>query len=424
MISRDKILNKNLLDAGRFWDVVYNTEAHMRFRLDTRLLSGEVLTCLPEIVAEFGDSAVLFADRAVIQLPLFKQLCDSLRLISDFSLIPIDSGEPTEQQLFALKEEVLRHKPDFFIAVGGGSVLDRCKALRTLLNQNSSSLKTAFSHEQLAGASLVPLIAIPTTAATGAEVSRYVVIHERNGRKRGFRSWNFCPEVAVVDYRWIVSLSDKQIITGAVDILAHCYEAYVSQGERSMITDQFCLSGMKMAIDASKIILNGESRTDSFYYYLSRAATLGGIVLSNVRLGLIHGCGEALASYEKINHGHSLALFLEKSVQCDVPFLIERFEFARNHLQTSTNNFRDYLTPLFQLIEKFSLNKISPQNDIKTLVSGITESVINDHVLSKESPKPLPESSVHDFVKQSLNSGLTKEDKQVGRYNYSSLESI
>jgi acetaldehyde dehydrogenase / alcohol dehydrogenase len=224
--------------------------------------------------------------------------------------------EPTEEQIRAGVAEIERAEADAIIAVGGGSVLDAAKAMRLFhespqLSVRELSLPFLDARKRIAAFPQVDhelkLVAVPTTAGTGSEVSPAAVISVGD-RKVTLVDYSLVPDMAVVDPLLTVSMPPTITADTGIDALTHALEAAVSIFA-SPFTDAFCMQAVRLILDAlPRAYRNGsdiEARTS-----MANAATIAGLAFSNAFVGLNHALAHAVGARFGIAHGRSNAIFL------------------------------------------------------------------------------------------------------------------
>ena len=217
------------------------------------------------------------------------------------------STEPTvefvQEGLKAYKENLC----DFLIAVGGGSPMDTAKAIAVMVT-NAGSI------EDYQGLGKIPkkgrpIIAIPTTAGTGSEVTQFTIITDtKRNVKMLIGSPFLIPEVAIVDPSLALTLPQDITAATGIDALTHAIEAYVSVKAQSM-SDIFCLSAIKLiSRNLRQAWINGkdiEAREKTMF-----GALQAGIAFSNSSVALVHGMARPVGAYFHVPHGASNAALL------------------------------------------------------------------------------------------------------------------
>ena len=224
--------------------------------------------------------------------------------------------EPTEEQIRAGVAELERVAPDLIIAVGGGSVMDAAKAMRLFhespqLNVAELSLPFLDARKRIAAFPVVAhdiqLVAVPTTAGTGSEVSPAAVLSVGE-RKVTLVDYSLVPDMAVVDP--VLTLTMPPTITAdtGIDALTHALEAGVSIFA-SPFTDAFCMQAIRLILDALPVAYrNGGDQAARTA--MANAATIAGLAFSNAFVGLNHALAHAVGAHFGIAHGRANAIFL------------------------------------------------------------------------------------------------------------------
>jgi alcohol dehydrogenase class IV len=220
-------------------------------------------------------------------------------------------GEPDETDVDAAVPIARDARPDVVVAVGGGSVLDFAKAVAALVPQTEN----APVHDYLEGvgrgltimADPIPLIACPTTAGTGAEVTKNAVISSRASRfKKSLRDARMVPKVALVDPDLQAGAPHDVRVWSGLDALTQNVEAYLSV-RATPLTDLFAERGLHAA--AAGLVLLTEGDEAGAQEPLALAALLSGLALANGGLGAAHGIAQALGVYG-VPHGLACAVAL------------------------------------------------------------------------------------------------------------------
>jgi len=224
--------------------------------------------------------------------------------------------EPSEAQIRAGVHELERIGADAIIAVGGGSVMDAAKAMRLFaespqLSVRELSLPFLDARKRIASFPQVKhklhLIAIPTTAGTGSEVSPAAVISVGQ-RKVTLVDYTLVPDMAIVDPLLTLTMPLQATADTGIDALTHALEAAVSIFA-SPFTDAFCMQAINLILDAlPRAYEDGsdlEARTA-----MANAATIAGLAFSNAFVGLNHALAHAVGARFGIAHGRANAIFL------------------------------------------------------------------------------------------------------------------
>jgi len=251
---------------------------------------------------------LIVTDEVLVKLGM---LGDIERALSQAKVqFAIYSGVFTEPTVEFVQEGLKAYKEngcDFLLAVGGGSAIDTAKAVAVMVS-NAGSIENYEGLNKIPKGG-VPLIAIPTTAGTGSEVTRYIVITDtKRDVKMLITSPFLIPQKAIVDP--LLTLSMPQSLTAAtgIDALTHAIEAYVSVKAQPM-SDIFCLSAIELiAGNLRQAWSNGkniEAREKTML-----GANQAGIAFSNSSVALVHGMSRPIGAYFHVPHGVSNAALL------------------------------------------------------------------------------------------------------------------
>jgi alcohol dehydrogenase class IV len=196
---------------------------------------------------------------------------------------------------------------DSLVSLGGGSPIDTAKAIG-LLAANGGRLRDYKVPNPIPKAG-APHIAIPTTAGTGSEVTRFAVISDSiDQEKMLIAGSSLMPSAAVVDYELTMTMPRRLTADTGTDSLTHAIEAYVSR-KANRFTDTFALSAMKTIwAELPTAFRRPEDRAAREGMML--AATLAGIAFSNASVALVHGMSRPIGLFFHVPHGLSNAMLL------------------------------------------------------------------------------------------------------------------
>lgn len=219
--------------------------------------------------------------------------------------VPPDSDLKVVHRLSALYRE---NGCDAMIAVGGGSVMDTAKGINIVVSERAEDLMK-FSGSGALKRPLKPLIAVPTTAGTGSEVTLVAVIkdHERH-LKMAFVSFFLLPDAAILDSRMTLSLPAPITASTGMDALTHAVEAYYCLS-KNPLSDVTALAAIRLISgNLLKVVRNPSDREGRLA--MANAATLAGMAFSNSMVGMVHTLGHATGSVCGVPHGVCMAILL------------------------------------------------------------------------------------------------------------------
>lgn len=198
---------------------------------------------------------------------------------------------------------------DAIVAIGGGSPIDTAKGIGII--SNNPEFADVVSLEGVANTKnkSVPIIALPTTAGTAAEVTiNYVITDEENVKKMVCVDPNVIPVLSIVDAELMLSLPPSLTAATGMDALTHAIEGYITKGAWEM-SDMFELKAIEMIAKHLPVVVKNPSDVVA-RDGMAVAQYIAGMGFSNVGLGLVHGMAHPLGAYYDIPHGVANALLL------------------------------------------------------------------------------------------------------------------
>ena len=229
---------------------------------------------------------------------------------------------PKDHEVVAGARAYLESGCDVVVAVGGGSAIDAAKAIAVLVSNGG----TIFDYEGIDRIErpVPPLVAAPTTAGTGADVSQFAVITDTvRGLKATLIGKTLVPDISLTDPRLLVTMPDWLGATTGLDALTHGIEAYVSRAA-SFLTDQHALSAVSLVgrhLERSvQDPLDAVSRTG-----MARASLSAGLAFTNAILGAAHAISHQLGGALDLPHGMLNAILLPHVVRFNAATDSHRF---------------------------------------------------------------------------------------------------
>jgi alcohol dehydrogenase class IV len=264
-----------------------------------------------------GKKALIVTDIALEELGLLNDVKNSLEMTGiPFAVYNKVVTEPTmdfvEEGLKIFKEA----QAEFLIAVGGGSPMDAAKAIAALATNPGKISDFAGPNKIPRPGS--PLMAVPTTAGTGSEVTQFTIITDTvRDVKMLIASPHVIPRVALVDPLLTVTMPQKLTAATGIDALTHAIEAFVSV-KAQPITDTLALQAIRtIAENIRQAWSNGdniEARTNMMI-----GAHQAGMAFSNSSVALVHGMARPIGAYFHVPHGVSNAALLPTVIEFSIP---------------------------------------------------------------------------------------------------------
>jgi len=231
---------------------------------------------------------------------------------------------PTVKQVKIGGAEFAKSEADVIVAIGGGSPIDTAKAIGIIAT--NPEFADVVSLEGVANTKnkCIPIIALPTTAGTAAEVTiNYVITDEENVKKMVCVDPNDIAILSIVDAELMVSMPRGLTAATGMDALTHAIEGYITKGAWAM-SDMFELKAIEMIAKHLPAVVENPSdlvARDG----MAVAQYIAGMGFSNVGLGLVHGMAHPLGAYFDIPHGVANALLLPIVMQYNATSAIDKY---------------------------------------------------------------------------------------------------
>ena len=238
------------------------------------------------------------------------------------NIFPHVQPDPTDQNVMAGLDRFRETNSDGVIAIGGGSPIDAAKII-SLLATNDPPLQQYAGQARFSKTGIA-LIAIPTTAGSGSEVSQSAIIIDTDRKeKMVLLDPKLLPSVALVDYELTSTMPPSLTAYTGMDALYHGIEAYVSR-RANPLTDPLAISCIGLtAKNLLKAFEHPENKTAR--QNMMTASCQAGMVSTNSSMTLIHGMARPLGAWNHIPHGLSNALLAPAVIEFSIPGAIKRY---------------------------------------------------------------------------------------------------
>lgn len=279
---------------------------------------------LPTILESLGVSKPLIVtDKMMVQLGYVKTIQDILSPHQIHTEIYDDTiPEPTDSSIMGGVEMIKSGDFDCIIALGGGSPIDSAKAIG-VLGKFGGVIRDYKFPRQVNEESL-PIIAIPTTAGTGTEGTKFTIItDEKNNEKLLCVGTAFMPLATIIDYTLTLTVPPRTTADTGIDAMCHAIEAYVSQ-KRNAYSDQQCLAALRLIGPNIKNAYH-DGTNEKAREQMMLGSTLAGIAFSNSSVALVHGMSRPIGAFFHVPHGLSNAMLLPAVTEFSIPLAATRY---------------------------------------------------------------------------------------------------
>ena len=289
---------------------------YYEFCCRVKLVAGhDALEKIPALLGDMGSKKpLIITDKGVVAAGLVDIVVHALKegvaLGGIADNVPPDSDLRVVNQLAKLYQD---NGCDSIIAVGGGSVMDTAKGVNIVVSENATDLM-AFSGAGAINRRLKPLVAVPTTAGTGSEVTLVAVIkdHEKH-QKMLFTSYFLLPNVSILDSRMTMTMPPFITAMTGMDALSHAMEGYYCI-QKNPLSDTHSRAAVSLIFKHLTSVTQNPTDKDG-RLAMSIAACLAGISFSNSMVGLVHNLGHATGAVCGVPHGICMAVLLPYGIE-------------------------------------------------------------------------------------------------------------
>lgn len=347
-------------------------------------------------------------------------LDDKIRKITEEKDIEVTffsdySGEPTTDHVNSALEKLENHQSDAVVAIGGGSAIDLGKAVSYFALNSQMNWGEISSESKLIK---IPFIAVPTTAGTGSEATRVMVITDvKTELKMNPGHQDLIPDIAILDPALTTSLPKHFTAYTGMDALTHAIEAYLST-RANTVTDHFALMAIEMVGRAlDRVYEHGEdviAREEMLV-----ASCYAGMAFSNASTNLAHAIGRLLGTRFSVPHGLSVALVLPFVLRFTEPVTRERLVTVGERLGVQLkgnleNDAEETIEQIEKMNEQFGIWQDGATyvcvDELKENMSLLVEDALSGNGIETNRIIPTEEDIKH--VLSGLGTKLTKQQNK------------
>lgn len=297
-----------------------------RFVLNETSYHGAgAINSIPEEIKGRGFKKVLVAsDPDLVKFGVTKKVTDVLENAGiEYTLYSDIKPNPTIQNVQHGVEVFKESGADCIVAIGGGSSMDTAKAVGIIINNPEFTDVRSLEGVAPTKNKAVPIIAVPTTAGTAAEVTiNYVITDSAKNRKMVCVDVHDIPVVAVVDPDMMSSMPKGLTAATGMDALTHAIEGYITKGAWEM-SDMFHIKAIEII---SKSLRGAVENTPEGREGMALGQYVAGMGFSNVGLGLVHSMAHPLGALYDTPHGVANAIILPTVMEYNAPYTGEKYK--------------------------------------------------------------------------------------------------
>lgn len=284
---------------------------------------GAIESIVPEFQQRGFSKAAVITDKGLIEHGIATKVTELLdKTAIDYALYDGIVPNPTIQNVKDGVAFVKEAEADCLIAIGGGSPIDTAKAIGIILTNPEFS--DVISLEGVADTKnpCLPILAIPTTSGTAAEVTiNYVITDEVNHRKFVCVDPHDIPIVAFIDSDMMMGMPKKLAASTGMDAMTHAIEGFITKGAWEM-TDMLHLKAIEIIGHSLEASVDGDQNGRE---KMALGQYIAGMGFSNVGLGLVHGMAHPLSAWYNIPHGVACAALLPTVMKYNKEYTGEKY---------------------------------------------------------------------------------------------------
>ncbi|MCU0984369.1 MAG: iron-containing alcohol dehydrogenase [Acetobacteraceae bacterium] len=299
------------------------------------LVGGGAVAQVAEVLGKLGLSRPLVVtDPFMVSSGMVERVLAPLREKGLAAPVFSDTvPDPTDTVIDAGVAVLKGMDADCLIGFGGGSPMDTAKAM-AILAAGGGRMRD-WKVPAAADMAALPIIAIPTTAGTGSEVTRFTVVTDTDrNEKMLIAGLAALPAAAIVDHTLTHSVPARTTADTGIDSLTHALEAFVSK-RANAYSDTMALRAMGL-IARNVRTAYAEPRNDAAREAMMLGATLAGLAFSNASVALVHGMSRPIGAHFHVAHGLSNAMLLPAVTRFSLPAALPRYAAAARAMGVAT----------------------------------------------------------------------------------------
>ena len=354
---------------------------------------------LPEEIQKRGFKKILLvSDKSLVEAGVTKKVMDVLeRANMEYTLYDSIKPNPTITNVMDGVEKCKACEADVIVAVGGGSSIDVAKGISILMTNPDRTLQSLNGLSNTVNKGM-PLIALPTTHGTAAEVTiNYVITDEERAIKMVCVDPNDIPALAIIDSDLMATLPKSIAAATGMDALTHAVEGYITKAHNTM-ADMFHMEAIKLIFKYLPAAVN--EKNDEAIEMMGLAQYIAGMGFSNVGLGIVHSMAHQLGAVYDTPHGIANAILLPTVMRFNGEVCADRFREILVNIgrpDAAHLNDQDVVNTFVWMISELSKSV------------GITQTV-KDTGCKEEDLEMLAEKAMEDPCKPGNPRDVSKED--------------
>ena len=331
---------------------------------------GAIAAIADEVKARGFKKVLVASDPDLIKLGIADKVLDVLKNADiAYSVFSDIKPNPTIENVKAGVDAFKAAEADCIVAIGGGSSMDTAKAIGIIITNPEFADVRSLEGVAPTKNKCVPIIAVPTTAGTAAEVTiNYVITDAQNNRKMVCVDVHDIPVVAVVDPDMMASMPKGLTAATGMDALTHAIEGYITKGAWAL-SDMFHIEAIRIiAASLRDAVANGAQGREG----MALGQYIAGMGFSNVGLGIVHSMAHPLGALYDTPHGVANAIILPTVMEYNAPATGDKYKYiaaAMGVEGTENMSVDEYRKAAIDAVKQLSLDVGIPA-DLKDIVKA------------------------------------------------------
>ncbi|MEE0930861.1 MAG: lactaldehyde reductase [Acutalibacteraceae bacterium] len=330
--------------------------------------SGAINAISDEIKGRGFKKTLVVSDPDLIKFGITKKVTDILEKSEiEYTIFSDIKPNPTIENVQAGVKAFQECDADCIVAIGGGSSIDTAKAVGIIIKNPEFSDVRSLEGVAPTKNKCVPIIAVPTTAGTAAEVTiNYVITDAEKNRKMVCVDVHDIPVVAVVDPDMMSTMPKELTAATGMDALTHAIEGYITKGAWEL-SDMFHLKAIEII---SRTLRNAVENTPEGREGMALGQYIAGMGFSNVGLGIVHSMAHPLGALYDTPHGVANAIILPTVMEYNAPETGDKYKYIAQAMGvegTENMTVEEYRKAAVDAVRKLSKD-IGIPTDLKEIV--------------------------------------------------------
>lgn len=325
--------------------------------------SGAIQNIAVEAVGRGFKKAFVCSDPDLIKFGVTDKVLDVLKAANlDYEVYSNIKANPTIENVQSGVESFKASGADYLIAIGGGSSMDTAKAIGIIINNPEFADVRSLEGVAPTKKPSVPIIAVPTTAGTAAEVTiNYVITDAEKNRKMVCVDPHDIPIVAIVDPDMMSTMPKGLTAATGMDALTHAIEGYITAGAWEL-SDMFHLKAIEII---SKNLRGAVENTKEGREGMALGQYIAGMGFSNVGLGIVHSMAHPLGALYDTPHGVANAIILPTVMEYNASATGDKYKYIAQAMGvegTESMSVEEYRKAAIDAVKQLSIDVGIPQN--------------------------------------------------------------